>query len=75
MKNRVGKNATTNAGYIANSVSGQRLKGAVITAIIYWENGETISIARCTMDHLPQMYYCIDLSCYSGRTMIRPECY
>jgi hypothetical protein len=49
LKNRVGRNATDNAGYLANSVSGQRLKGAVITAIIYWENGETIDLSDAAL--------------------------
>jgi hypothetical protein len=38
------------------------------------ENGETNPIARWTLNPLHQMYYCIDLSYYLEKIMIRPEC-
>ena len=38
------------------------------------ENGETNPIARWTLNLLRQMYYCIDLSYYLEKIMIRPEC-
>jgi phage FluMu protein Com len=38
------------------------------------ENGETNPIARWTLNLLHQMYYCIDLSYYLEKIMIRPEC-
>jgi phage FluMu protein Com len=37
--------------------------------------GETNPIARWTLNLLHQMYYCIDLSYYLEKIMIRPECY
>jgi hypothetical protein len=38
------------------------------------ENGETNPITRCALNLLHQMYYCIDLSYYLEKIMIRPEC-